>query len=72
MIKYVKSLRAYHGLSQTEMAEILGLSLVSYNKRETGKIPFTVDELQTMSEYFKVPVENFFKHEVVNSQTNQS
>lgn len=60
-IKYVRSLRSYKKLTQIEMAKILDLSIVSYNKRETEKIPFTLEEVKALSEYFKVPIVNFFK-----------
>lgn len=68
--RYVKSLRAFHNINQSALAETMGLSPVSYNKKETGKVPFTVEEVKFLSEYFKVPIENFFKDEVFNMQTN--
>ncbi|NLY46818.1 MAG: helix-turn-helix transcriptional regulator [Tissierella sp.] len=67
---YTKGLRAFNGLTQQELAEILGISLTSYNKKETGKVPFTVDELKKLSEHFNVPIENFFNDEVFKTNTN--
>lgn len=63
--RYLKSLRALKNLNQTEMAELMGLSIVSYNKKENGKVPFTVEEVKFMSEYFNEPIKNFFKNDVV-------
>ena len=67
--RYLKSLRALKDVNQTEMSEILGLSLVSYNKKENSKVPFTVEEVKLMSEFFNEPIENFFINEVVKMQT---
>jgi transcriptional regulator with XRE-family HTH domain len=66
---YTKGLRAFHDLTQLELADILGISLTSYNKKETGKVPFTVEELKKLSEYFDVPIENFFNDEVFKTNT---
>lgn len=63
-IDFIRSLRSYKRLTQSEMAKILNLSIVSYNKKENGKVPFTLEEIKILSEYFKVPIESFFKDEV--------
>ncbi|HZK02183.1 MAG TPA: helix-turn-helix transcriptional regulator [Anaerovoracaceae bacterium] len=68
-VNYVRSLRSYKNLTQAEMAKILNLSITSYNKKETNKVPFTLDEVKTLSEYFGVAIENFFKDEVFNLNT---
>lgn len=66
---FIRSLRSYKKLTQSEMAKILNISVVSYNKKENGKVPFTLKEIKTLSEYFKVPIENFFKDEVFKQDT---
>ena len=71
MNRYIKSLRAFNDLSQTDVAKKLNISLQSYNRKEKGKVPFTVEEVKILSIYFKVPIENFFKHEVVNMKTHK-
>ena len=63
-IDFIRSLRSYKRLTQSEMAKILNLSTVSYNKKENGKVAFTLEEIKILSEYFKVPIESFFKDEV--------
>lgn len=63
--KYFKSLRALKGLSQENVADILNISLQSYNKKENGVVEFTATELKKLSEYFDVPMENFFNNKVV-------
>lgn len=37
----IKGARTRLGLTQNEMAEQLGISVHSYQKKESGKIPFT-------------------------------
>lgn len=69
-IDFIRSLRSYKKLTQSEMAKILNLSVVSYNKKENGKVAFTLEEIKTLSEYFKVPIEIFFKEEVFELNTN--
>ncbi len=69
-IDFIRSLRSYKKLTQSEMAKILNLSIVSYNKKENGKVPFTLEEVKKMSEYFNVPIENFFKEKVFKTNTN--
>lgn len=63
-IDFIRSLRSYKRLTQSEMAKILNLSVASYNKKENGKAAFTLEEIKILSEYFKVPIESFFKDEV--------
>lgn len=72
LIRYIKSLRALKGLSQIEMAKAMSLSVVSYNKKENGKVPFTIDEVKFMSTFFNVPIENFFNEEVHEMNTNKA
>ena len=42
MTRTLKALRELHGLTQTDVANILGISLNSYCNRENGKRPFTL------------------------------
>ena len=63
-IDFIRSLRSYKRLTQSEMAKILNLSAASYIKKENGKVAFTLEEIKILSEYFKVPIESFFKDEV--------
>lgn len=69
-IDFIRSLRSYAKLTQTQMAKILNISTTSYNKKENGKVPFALEEIKTLSEYFNVPIENFFKEKVFKTNTN--
>lgn len=63
-LRYIKALRAYNELSQTEVAEKLGCTFQTYNKKENGKTDFTLEELNVLANLFDVPAVNFFKEEV--------
>ena len=69
-INYIKGLRAMNGDNQSVVAKALNLSLQSYNKKENGKVPYTVIELNLLSEYFEVPIANFFNQDVDIKSTN--
>jgi len=38
----------------------LGLHPSSVSLKEHGKVPFTVDELYQLANFFRVPIESFF------------
>lgn len=56
----LKALRAQYGLSQVDMARILGICEVSYLSKENGKREFKVSEARIISKYFKIPAEEIF------------
>jgi transcriptional regulator with XRE-family HTH domain len=70
--RYLKSLRVLKGLTQKNIAQLLNISIQSYNKKENGKVPFTANELKILSDFFDVPMENFFKDNVVIKTTKES
>lgn len=69
-LNYIKALRAYNGLNQTEVAEVLGCTYQTYNNKENGKTNFTLLELDTLAKLFNIPVTNFFKDTVSVLETN--
>jgi len=54
---YIYGLRKKNGISQAELAEVLGVSNKAVSKWETGKAKPKTDVLRKMASYFKVPVE---------------
>lgn len=57
----IVALRAEYGLSQAEMAAIIGVSEVSYLSRENGKIDFKVSEAKKIKEKLNLDsVEDIF------------
>ena len=43
-INNIRAERVRKGLTQKEMAKKLGLSVTSYNQKESGKVQFNLDE----------------------------
>lgn len=54
---YLYGLRKRSGISQAELAEILGVSNKAVSKWETGKAKPKTDIIRKMASYFKIPVE---------------
>lgn len=54
--------QARKGVTNSDMAEVLGISRVSYeNKKKTGK--FTTFEIKTLCKYFKCKFDYLFSTE---------
>jgi len=47
-------------VTQAQVAQALGLHQSSVSLKEQGKVPFTVEELYRLAEYFDVPITSFF------------
>ena len=66
------SLRRSKNISQREIAELINVSLVTYNNKELGKTQFKASEMFIIADYFNVTIEdiflppNFMIREVVN------
>ena len=59
-LRRLKNLRRESEFSQREIGEYLGLSKVSYCKREKGVTPFSLAEAKMISDLFGLPVEKIF------------
>jgi len=53
-------LRKRHGLSQSDMAENLGMSKTQFGLKERGLYEFTSDEMFKASELFDEKIEDIF------------
>lgn len=78
MIKINTALKAYRnliGLSQTKMANKLGICLTSYNQKERGSKEFSHKEMISIMNILKKEIpeltadEIFFTDEVINLKT---
>lgn len=49
------------GITQVELANILGISAVSFNHKINGKYDFTQSELIKMSDFFDVSIDELVK-----------
>ena len=56
----IKGLRAEHGLSQADMAKIIGITEGSYCLKEVGKYDWKSSEMFTMRRYFKAALDELF------------
>jgi len=56
----LKSLRVMHDLTQEELAEILEMHEVTYNRKEKGLSKFYLDEAKKISNYFGESIETIF------------
>ena len=64
-----KGLRVSAGLSQSEVAEHLELSLTQYQRKENGKVRFYADEIYKLSLLYDVSVSIFFIEKVSSEET---
>lgn len=57
MNKELKKLRVDFDYTQGQVANKLGISKYSYNKKENGKVPFTLEELKKIKSIFSLETE---------------
>jgi len=53
-------LRKEQGLSQKDIARVLGISVASYGDKERGKQEFTIDEMFTLKYFFERSMDDIF------------
>ncbi|NFO40829.1 helix-turn-helix transcriptional regulator [Clostridium botulinum] len=64
--KTLKAYRMLKGIDQKNVAQMLGISLTTYSKKETGKTQFSLEEAKKISDYFNLSIEQLFFTEEVN------
>lgn len=62
----VKALRVLNALSQTEVAEKLGIGIKAYNYRENSKQEFTLTEAKKLADLFNLTIDELFFKNIVN------
>lgn len=67
----IKGKRVENNITQSEMADMLGLSHNGYSQKENGYRKFTPDELWKISQILGVSMDIFFKKIVPNRQQNR-
>jgi len=60
VVDNIEKLRIAKGLTQKNVADILGITRATYNKVENGTRELTMSELMNLSLYFDVPVAELF------------
>lgn len=53
-------LRKEAGLTQKDMAKIIGVNVSTYINKEIGDYQFKSDEMFTLRDYFKKPIDDIF------------
>lgn len=56
----IKFIRKNRNLKQQDVASYLKMSLSNYNKKENGKVKFSLEEAKKMSRLFQTDIDNFF------------
>lgn len=62
----LKAYRKLHDLDQSFLAHMLGISNVTYCRKEKGKSDFTLKEAKLLSNFFGVTIEELFFNQHVN------
>lgn len=59
MLKF-KGYCAEHGISQKEIADLLGINIWSVNKKLNGKEPFTFEQVKKLCDHYKISADVYF------------
>ena len=71
VVNNVENIRLAHGLTQEQVADVLGVSRVTYINVTKGKRDLTTGELEKLSAYFNVPIAEFFDQPRNNEKFKQ-
>lgn len=61
MTKELRILRIKHDLSQEEIAQKLGVNKASYNRKENGKMAFSLNDVKKLKKIFNLTPEEVDK-----------
>jgi putative transcriptional regulator len=65
-------LRKERGISQQQMADLVGCSLRSYNRNENGHANFKINEMEIIKNHFKLPMDEIFsKYEPIKNAKSE-
>lgn len=62
----LKGLRAERGLTQVDMAKLLGMNPVTYRKKENGERDFTLKEVAKAQEVLEIDPQYYFFYKFSN------
>jgi len=48
-------------MTQKDMADLLGISVMTYKRKESGEYPFNQDEMFKIAELFNVKIDELFE-----------
>lgn len=61
MFRKLKGILTMNGMTQQDLANLLGLSASTLNFKINGKTEFTLNEAKKISDYFKMSIEDIFE-----------
>jgi putative transcriptional regulator len=68
----IRECRKSEGLSQEEVAKILGFNTVyPYHRKESGQQSFTAEELMKLAQLYNLSYENFFIFDVAKNEIHK-
>ncbi len=67
MVKNLKKLRAEYGISQQQLADVIGVSRQSINKYENHNVEPDIETLGAMADYFNVSIDYLVGHDNARS-----
>ena len=71
MVKNLKALRSQHGMSQQQLAAVLGISQQAINKYENHKIEPDIDTLCKMADFFDTTIDFLVGHNDISPSSEQ-
>ncbi|MDC3412563.1 helix-turn-helix domain-containing protein [Terrihalobacillus insolitus] len=66
-----KALRINSEKTQHEVADVLGLSLTQYRRKENNIVRWYADELDKLAAFYEVPIQYFFIDKVSQKDTGE-
>jgi transcriptional regulator with XRE-family HTH domain len=72
VVEEIRALMGRRRVSQKQLGEALGLAQPTMSKRMNGKIPFDLDELDAIAEFFDVPITDLFGRPIERETPGQS
>lgn len=71
IVNNIEEIRYSKGITQEEIASVLGMSRATYNNIKNGNRDFTTTELRVLSTFFDIPVAEFFDQPRNNEKFKQ-
>lgn len=72
MFENLRKIRQEKNIKVKEIAKWLGLKTeAAYYKKETGTVPFSLDEGKKIAEMFNMPIEDIFFEKEVSCKDNK-
>lgn len=59
----VNALMGRHRTTQVQLAAVLGIPQTQLSRRLRGLMPFSIDEVEAIADYYAVPVRSLFDHD---------